>query len=75
MGESTFEFCTLAAILSLGELGFGKTRLDRFLNIYKDLCSDFVDRYEDCVIFSLRKKCKELYGIDIEIKTDVNKGE
>lgn len=75
MGESTFEFCTLAAIMSLGELGFGKTRLDRFLNIYKELCSDFVNRYEDCVLFALRKKCKELYGIDIEIKTDVNKGE
>lgn len=62
-----FDFCLLNAILTLGELGYGEKRLVRFIERYKAMSETLLERYDDCILYAMRKKVKELYGIEIEI--------
>lgn len=66
-GMRMFHFCLLNAILTLGEQGYGEKRLNRFVEQYKAMSQTMLDRYDDYMLDAMRKKVKELYGIEIEI--------
>ena len=67
IGVRMFDFCLLNAILTLGEQGYGEKRLRRFVEQYKAMSMTMLDRYDDYMLDAMRKKVKELYGIEIEI--------
>lgn len=66
-GVRMFDFCLLNAILTLGELGYGEKRLRRFIERYKAMSMTMLERYDDYMLDAMRKKVKEMYGIEIEI--------
>lgn len=62
----TLEMCMLAFALVLGDNGYGTKRMDRMLHEFVAKLNNYVDRYgEDCAVFALRKKAKELYDIEV----------
>lgn len=68
MVKRTLETCMLAFALVLGDEGNGTKRIDRHLNEFVAKLDEYVERYgEDCAVFALRKKAKELYDIEVMI--------
>lgn len=66
MVKRTLETCMLTFALVLGDNGNGTKRIDRQLNEFIEKLNDFVERYgEDCAVFALRKKAKELYDVEV----------
>lgn len=64
--ERMFEFCVINALLTLGEMGYGKKRMERFAEAYKAKANEMVDYYDDCVMEGMRKRLNDAYGIEVE---------
>lgn len=68
MVKRTLETSMLAFALVLGDEGNGTKKIDRHLNEFVEKLTYFTERYgEDCAIYAMRKKAKELYDIEVII--------
>ena len=61
-----FEFCIINALLVLGEMGFGRKRMERFAEAYKAKADEMVDYYDEYIMDGMRKRLYEAYGLQIE---------
>lgn len=61
-----FEFCIINALLTLGEMGYGKKRMERFAEAYKAKADEMVDYYDEYIMDGMCKRLYDAYGIQIE---------
>ena len=64
--ERMFEFCIINALLTLGEMGYGKKRMERFAEAYKAKADEMVDYYDEYIMDGMRKRLYDAYGLQIE---------
>ena len=68
MVKRTLEVALLAVTFVYGDHGYGTKRIDERLKEIVEKINYFVDRYgDDCAVFAMRKKAKELYDIEVVI--------